>query len=134
MSGTRLDESGLTTLVTKIKSQIQYNPGDTISSVGYIECAGRTAASGKTLAFQIPLSKPIAAGCSLSLGTTTKFSIYHTSGNTSDNTVSTWAPTSTTLTYDDFGIRVTMPRSTTWFSSTNATVTVAVHDLTITVS
>lgn len=111
-----------------------YRVGDTISINGYVECVGRVAAGGKTLAFQIPITRTIKKNLSLSLNCD-DMALYYGNGSVS-NTLSDWTVNSTTVTYDNFGIRVTMTRtnSATWISSTNMSVTVALHNPTITVS
>lgn len=126
-----------------IKGQkMVYDAGDVISYTGYVECAGRIAASGKTLAFQIPLTKPIASGRTLTLNTTnTSLAIYYYNGNTSETAISSISGMTSTnlsnisLTYSDCGIRVTIPKSTNWISSVNQTnLTAVLHNLSITVS
>ena len=128
--------------ITAYNQKLIYVSGDTISYTGYIECAGRVAASGKTLAFQIPLTKPIATDCTLTLDTTnTLLTIYYYNGNTTETAIASISGMTSTnlsnisLTYNDCGIRVTIPKSTNWISSINqASLTIVLHNLSIAVS
>lgn len=125
-----------------IKNQkMVYEAGDIISYANYIECAGRIAASGKTLAFQIPLVKPIASGRTLTLDTTnTLLSVYYYNGSIAESAIASISGITSTnlsnigLTYSDCGIRVSIPKSTNWISSINYNaVTVVLHNLKITI-